>query len=121
MTLAYKLFGSGLNTLTVASMGDVATGLTATGTTQAGALEVTSAKNAFTTVAALSGAVLDSKAAAGDTQLIYNGGLNDLRVYPPLGAQINALGANAAMLLPIKTACEFYCLSTTLWTGVLSR
>ena len=54
MTLAYKLFGSGLNTLTVASMGDVATGLTATGTTQAGALEVTSAKNAFTTVAALS-------------------------------------------------------------------
>lgn len=119
--LAYKLFGSGLNTLTVASMTDVVTGLTSAGTTQGGAYEVTFSKNAFTTVAALSGAVLDNEAVAGDTQMIYNGGANDLRVYPPTGAQINALGSNIAMLLPIRTACEFYCLSSTLWTGILSR
>ena len=119
--LAYKLFGSGLNTLTVASMTDVATGLTAAGTTQGDAYECTSAKNAFTTVAAGAGAIMDSDAAPGDSQMIYNGGSNALSVYPPSSAQINALAVNGAMLLPTNTACEFHCLSTTLWTGILSR
>ena len=119
--LAYKLFGSGLNTLNVAAMTDVATGLTATGTTQVTAYEVTTAKAAFSTVASGAGAVLDDQAAAGDSQLIYNGGANALSIYPPSGAQINALGANNAMLLATKTACEFHCLTTTLWTGVLSQ
>lgn len=118
--LAYKLFASGLNTLTVASMTDVETGITATGTNQATAYEITTAKAAFSTVAANTGAVLDSDAAPGDTQMIYNGGANALRVYPPSGAQINNLGADQPMLLQIRTACEFFCLSTTLWTGVLS-
>ena len=119
--LAYKLLGSGLNALTVEAMRDVATGLTATGSTQGGAYECTSAKNGFTTVAAGTGAVLDSDAAAGDSQLVYNGGANELRVYPPSGAAINNLAANAAVLLAVATACEFHCLSTTLWTAILSR
>ena len=118
--LAYKLLASGLNSLSVESMKDVATGLTATGSDQSGAYEVTFAKNAFTTVAASTGAVLDSDAAPGDSQLVYNGGANVLRVYPPSGAQINGLGTNNAMLLATNTACEFFCLTTTLWTGVLS-
>lgn len=118
--LAYKLFGSGLNTLTVASITDVATGLTATGSNQSGAFEVTTAKAAFSTVAASTGAVLDDQAAPGDTQMIYNGGANALTVYPPSGARINGLATNAGMLLATNTACEFYCLTTTLWTGVLS-
>ena len=118
--LAYKLFGSGLTTLTVASMTDVATGLTAAGTNQGTAYEITSAKNAFTTVASGTGAVLDSDARGGDAQLIYNGGANTLRVYPPSGAGINNLAANAAVLLAPATACEFHCMSTTLWTAVLS-
>ena len=119
--LAYKLFASGLNDITVAAMKDVATGLTATGSAQGGAYEVTFAKNAFSTVASGTGAVLDSDAAPGDSQMIYNGGANSLSVYPPSSAQINALGTNVAMLLPTATACAFYCLSTTLWTGILSR
>jgi hypothetical protein len=118
--LAYKLFGSGLTTLTVASMTDVATGLAATGANQGAAYEVTYAKNAFTTVASGTGAVLDADAAPGDSQLIYNGGANALRVYPPSGAAFNNLSANAAVLLAPKTACEFHMLTTTLWTAVLS-
>ena len=118
--LAYKLFGAGLTTLAVEAMKDVATGLTATGTVQADAYEVTYAKNAFSTVASGAGAVLDSDAAPGDSQLVYNGGANVLRVYPPSGAHINGLGTNNAMLLATNTACEFFCLTTTLWTGVLS-
>ena len=119
--LSYKLFGSGLNTLTIAAMTDVATGLTATGTNQATAYEVTTAKAAFSTVAASTGAVLDDQAAPGDTQMIYNGGANALTVYPPSGAKINGLATNAGMLLATNTACEFYCLSTTQWTGILSK
>ena len=118
--LAYKLFGSGLNTLTVASMTDVATGLTATGSDQSGAFEVTTAKAAFSTVAAGTGAVLDDQAAPGDTQMIYNGGANALTVYPPSGAQINALATNAGVLIGTNTACEFFCLTTTSWTAILS-
>ena len=119
--LSYKLFGSGLNTLTIAAMTDVATGLTATGTSQATAYEVTTAKAAFSTVAASTGAILDDQAAPGDTQMIYNGGANALTVYPPSGAKINGLATNSGMLLATNTACEFYCLSTTQWTGILSK
>lgn len=119
--LAYKLFASGLNTLSVEAMKDVATGLTAAGTDETDAYEVTFAKNAFTTVAAGTGAILDSDSAPGDSQMIYNGGANALSVYPTSGAQINALGTDSAMLLPVKTACEFYKLTATLWTGILSR
>ena len=119
--LAYKLFASGLNTLSVAAMTDVATGLISTGTTQGGAYEVTTAKAYFSTVGAGSGAVLDDQAAPGDEQMIYNGGANALSVYPPSGASISPRTTNLAILLPTKTACIFYCISTTQWVGVLSR
>lgn len=118
--LAYKLFASGLSTLSVEAMKDVATGLTATGSTQGGAYEVTFAKNAFTTVAAGTGAILDSDAAPGDSQLIYNGGANVLRVYPQSGGQINNLGANNPAFVQPRTSAEFFMLTTTLWTAVLS-
>ncbi len=118
--LAYKLFGSGLTTLTVASMGDVATGLTAAGSSVSDAYEVTFARNAFSTVAAGTGAILDSDSAPGDSQLIYNGGANVLRVYPTTSAQINNLGTNNPAFLQPSTAAEFHKLSATLWTAVLS-
>jgi len=118
--LAYKLFGSGLNTLTVGAMTDVATGLSAAGTSQGTAYEVTTAKAFFSTVASGAGAILDDEAAPGDEQMIYNAGANALRVYPPSGASIKPRAANEAILLPTNTACIFYCISTTQWVGVLS-
>ena len=119
--LSYKLFGAGMSTLMVEAMKDSAAGLTATGTTQGTAYEVTTAKAGFTTVASGAGAILDSDAAAGDSQMIYNGGANALLVYPPSGSAINNLAANSAALIPPATSCEFFCLSTTLWTGILSN
>ena len=118
--LSYKLFGSGLNTTTVEAMKDVADDLTATGSDQSGAYECTYSKNFFSTVAANTGAVLDSDAVGGDSQLVYNGGANALSVYPPSGASINGLATNAAMLLATNTACDFHCISTTQWVGILS-
>lgn len=119
--LAYKFFGAGMQGLAVdALLRDVSDTLTATGTGQSTAYACTFAVNAFSTVAAGTGAILDPNASKGDTQLIYNGGANALKVYPVSGASINGLAANVAVTLPVRTACQFHCISATLWTGILS-
>ena len=121
MALAWKLFGSGLNSLQVAAIGnDVASGLTATGTNQATAYAMTAADNEFTTVADGSGARLYA-GTPGDSQTVYNGGANPITVYPPTGSQINGLGTNNGVALPSATACLFKCVSSTRWIGILSR
>ena len=99
----------------------LASGLTATGTTQATAYVLIADRNFFSTVAASTGAILNSNRSQGDSQTIYNGGANPLTVYPPVGSQINELTTNAGMLLPIRTACQFIHSATTQWTGILSR
>lgn len=121
MALSYKAFQTGMNTQHLAALSqDVITGRTATGTDQAGAYHADFGVVAFSTVAANSGARLSINAVGGDSQLIYNGGANALKVYPPSGAQINALGTNNPVSLAIRTPCEFWCLSATQWTGNLS-
>ena len=121
MALAWKLLGSGLNSLQVAAIGnDVASGLTAAGTTQATAYAMTASDNEFTTVADGAGAVLYA-GTAGDSQTVYNGGVNPLTVYPPVGSQINGLGTNAGALVPTATSCIFKCMTATRWIGILSR
>lgn len=121
MALAHKLFGSGLNTLAVAAIGnDVASGLTATGTNQATAYALTAADNEFTTVADGTGGVLYA-GTPGDTQSVYNGGSNPLNIYPPSGSQINGIGTNNPVVVPPATGCLFLCLTSTRWMGILSR
>lgn len=95
MPQARKLVASGLpGPLANAVVGDVANGLTATGTTQATALQLQADVNRFTTVAASSGAILPAMN-PGDSCVVFNGGANALLVYPPVGGTINALAANA--------------------------
>lgn len=121
MALAHKLFGSGLSTLAVTAIGnDVASALTATGTTQATAYAMTAADNEFSTVDAGTGARLYA-GTPGDTQTVYNGGANPLTVYPPTSSQINGLGTNSGALVAPATACIFKCMSSTRWIGILSR
>ena len=43
-----------------------------------------------------------------------------MKIYPPSGMQINALAANAPMLLATNTGCLFKCVSATRVFGVLS-
>jgi hypothetical protein len=119
--LSWKVFGSGLSGLTSEAMcKDVGAALTATGTTQGTALELSNADNEVTTVASGSGVVLSSDISSGDTQTVFNAGANALKVYPPSGMGINALSANAAMTLATNTGCLFKCVSTTRIFGVLS-
>lgn len=119
--LGWKVFGAGITGLGAAAIcGDVGAALTAAGTTQGTALELSNADNEITTVGAGSGVVLSSKLAVGDTQSAYNAGANALKVYPPSGFAINGLAANAPMILATNTGCLFKCVSTTRVFGVLS-
>ena len=118
--LGYKLFASGLNTLNVASIvQDVGTAISAAGTDQSGATTLTNTLNGLGTVAAGAGVVLFG-GSAGDCQIVYNGGANAVKVYPPSGAKINGLPTNTAHTLATNTACEYWFLSATQFVGVLS-
>jgi len=119
--LSHKLIGAGFGGLPLAAFQDVETGITATGTNQATAYSCTAWKSSFSTVASGTGAVLSPNAGAGDSQIIYNGGANVLKIYPPSGANFHNLAANAGILLPTNTAIELHCMSLTFWFGVLSR
>ena len=119
--LGWKAFGAGISLpLSEAICKDVATSLSAAGTSQGTATELTSADSEITTVAVGAGCVLSSKLAPGDQQTVFNAGANAMKLYPPSGMKINALGTNAAMLLAPNTGCLFKCVSTTRVFGVLS-
>ena len=119
--LGHKVMGAGVNALAVQAICmDAATGISAAGTTQATATALSNAVNFISTAAASSGVVLSSSATLGDSQLVYNGGANPVKVYPPSGAKINGLPTDSPAILAIQTACQFWCGSATQWTAVLS-
>lgn len=119
--LGWKVFGAGIPGLAVQAIcQDAATSLVAAGTTQATALELTSADSEVTTVASGAGVVLASAGTAGDTQTVFNAGANPLKIYPPSGKSINSLAVNIPMLLATNTGCLFKFVSTTRVFGVLS-
>src|SRR5690242_6265675 len=96
MPLQQRLVVAGLSAATAkAIQGTVASGLTATGSTQAGALALGADFNDFSTVASGTGALLPPMN-PGDEVFVYNGGANALSVYPPVGVAINGGSANAA-------------------------
>jgi len=119
--LGWKAFGAGLaGPVALAICKDTATALSAAGTTQGTATELTAADSEITTVAAGAGVVLSSKLASGDSQTVFNAGANAVKVYPPVGFQINALATNASMTLGVNTGILFKCISATRVFGVLS-
>jgi hypothetical protein len=71
------------------------TGLTATGTTQATALALTSTFSIIGTTASSTGVVATNK-----DSFIQNAGAQTLTVYPPLGWSINGLAANTGIPVP---------------------
>lgn len=77
-----------------ATVGDVGNNLTAAGSTQVTALDLTAATNIVTTTAASTGVQLQPTN-QGDSVLVANLGANALLVYPASGGIINALAANA--------------------------
>jgi len=76
-----------------------ATGLTATGSNQAGALALTSTMSIFSTVAASTGCVLPNAEGKGEF-IVINNGANALSVYPNGTQTINGGSAGAAVSIP---------------------
>lgn len=72
--------------------GGVATGLSAAGSTQGTAAQLSAGFNQVTTVGSGQGVILAAQ--VGVPQIVFNGGANTLTVYPPSGAQIDGLGTN---------------------------
>lgn len=82
------------------------TGLTATGTTQAGALALTSNFSVFSTVGASSGCIISTD----KDSYVYNGGANSLTVYPGTAAQgfnFAGLSAGTGISVPANKGAYF--------------
>jgi hypothetical protein len=82
----------------------------ASGATQADATLLSESWARITDVPVGSGVVL-SAMQPGEMQLVSNGGVNNLLVYPPAGYSMNALGVDAPFTLPSDTMQVFMCLS----------
>jgi len=95
--------------------GDVATGLTATGSTAADALQLSAVVSVVSTAASGTGVRLPP-AEAGAQVVVFNNGANTLTVYPITGSTIDA-GASVS----IATGKEriFFGASPTVWLSLL--
>lgn len=85
--------------------------LTATGSNQAAALQLTAEINAISTVPASSGVILP--VSIGTTFIVINYGTNPLNVYPPVGAVIDSGGLNVPFSLPVGAKLMFIQVSGT--------
>lgn len=113
-----KLVATGVFTNTAdAITGDMKTGLTAAGTTQATALALTADLNKIGTAAASSGVKLRK---TGGVQVVYNGGANAVAVYPPVGGTINSGAANAAFSVAATKSAQFYSADGVTFIATLS-
>lgn len=96
-----KIVGAGIAPLAAAMIaGDLQTGVTAAGTTQATATVAYGDNIIVTTCPANAGIVLSGPAfGPGDEVMVSNQGANALAVYPPVGGAINGQAANTAVFV----------------------
>lgn len=99
--------------------GDVSATVSAAGTTQATATELTASINVVTTAGASSGVRLLS-CEIGDSQEVLNLGANAVTVYPDTGSRINAIATNGGFTLATNTAVWVRRFSSTRWGAFLS-
>lgn len=101
--------------------GTVSDGLTATGSNQATALQLSSDVNVITTVAASTGVLLAAIPAPGDEVIVVNLGANALNVYPATGGAIQSGATNAAFSVAAGKACKFIArIGSLSWIALLS-
>lgn len=92
----------------------VATGLVAAGATQATALVLEVGWNEVDTVPLNTG-VMIPPLGVGLASTVFNEGANPLKVYPPVGGQIDALGVNVAYSLAASKMQSLFQLTATQW------
>lgn len=99
--------------------GQINDSISAAGTTQGTATALTTSINVITTAAANSGVILPNPRGGSELDIL-NIGANQCIVYPPTGAQINNLSANAGFTLAPNTAVKVKKFSALRWMGFLS-
>jgi len=107
-----RLTTSGLSAVVAdAIQGTVANNLTATGSTQGGALALPADICKVTSTPSGTGVILPA-CNAGDDGIVFNGdGTNALLLYPPVGGKINALSTNAGYSIAAATPrCVWNCI-----------
>lgn len=122
MALASEMMGGGLSAGTAKAInGQVASGVSAAGTTIADATALKAGHNVVTTVGAGSGVILPNSEIA-DELFVYNStGTNALTIYPPTSSStINQLTAGTGVLLSPYTGVLFKKATSTSWTAWLS-
>jgi hypothetical protein len=117
-----NLMGAGQSALSANSIsGYSSVALTATGSTQATALLLSSDVNEVTTTASSTGVLLPANAAPGDELVIANFGAQTLSVYPSGTTDtINALSAQTAFSVASGKTCYFVKVSSTRWASILT-
>lgn len=105
MTTPSKIYGLSAVAQT-AIAGDLTTGITAAGSTQATATVLTTDINAVSTTAASTGVILPVGEQS-KSMTVFNGGASTLSVYPPLGGTINGAAANAAASITTLKGGDF--------------
>lgn len=98
--------GMGVNTAVLIN-GTAVDGLTATGSNQAGAFQLTSDINVVTTVPAGTGVRLAPIPLPGDETVVVNLGTNALNVYPGIGGTIQVGSLNAPYILSAGASASF--------------
>jgi hypothetical protein len=91
----------------------VATGLTAAGSTRADALALAADWNEVDTTPANSGVSIPVALQPGQMIVVFNGGANALKVYPPSAAKIDGGAAGAAYSLAAGKMQVFFMFSPT--------
>jgi hypothetical protein len=96
--------------------------ITASTSNTQGQTPLTSDFNFITTATASPSAVTLPTATVGRRVIVVNRGANPVNIYPALAAQIDALGTNIAIQIPVNGWIEFDASSTTQWysTALLS-
>lgn len=92
-------------------------GLTATGTTKATALLLPGSKNYISLCSSGKGSALPLSAQQGDKIEVFNGGLNTLLVYTPVGSSdtITNGSANGGFSIATMRSATFDKVASTLW------
>lgn len=121
MAIPSRLMGSGTPAgQTSAIVGDTVTGLTAAGSTNADALQLSAVNNRVTTAAAGTGVRLPPLE-VGAMVTVMNSGANALLVYPGTGNQINGLTATTGgFSVAAGGRAAFIAYAPTVWGAILS-
>ena len=119
--IARDIMGGGTSAAQAKAMnGRVASAVSAAGTTISDATALNATVNRVTTVASGAGVRLFNGEIADEIQ-VYNGGANQLIVYPHASTgTINQLAAGTGVTVPQYTMAMFRRVTSTVWLGMLS-